>query len=350
MDPVRMWQPARGVKIGGQRVALPANRRRSTLPYWFLALVCLQPLSALAQGGPPGYPVKPIRLVVGQAPGGATDVIARLISPRFGEHLGQSVVVENRTGAAGSIGAAFVAKSPPDGYNLLVISSSYAINPSLYKDMPFDPVKDLAPVTLIAEAPFLLVVHPSMPAQSVKALIALAKAKPGALNFASGGNGSSGQLAGELFKYLAGVDMVHVPYKGAGPALVDVIAGQVHMTFASVLSSLPHVKSGRLRPLGVTSAKRSVAIPELPTLVEAGIKGYRTTTWYGLLAPANTPAPIVNRLSGEMRKLVESGDIKNRILADGAEPVGGTPNQFQEHLASEMARAREIIQRAGLQP
>jgi tripartite-type tricarboxylate transporter receptor subunit TctC len=345
-----MSQSARGVKIGGRCVALPDNRRRRILPYWFLALACLHPLSALAQGGPPGYPVKPIRLVVGQAPGGATDVIARLVAPRFGEHLGQSVVVENRTGAAGSIGAAFVAKSPPDGYNLLVISSSYAINPSLYKDLPFDPVKDLAPVTLIAEAPFLLVVHPSMPAQSVKALIALAKAKPGALNFASGGSGSSGQLAGELFKYLTGVDMVHVPYKGAGPALVDVIAGQVHMTFASVLSSLPHVKSGRLRPLGVTSAKRSVAIPELPTLAEAGIKGYRTTTWYGLLAPANTPAPIINRLSGEMRKLVESGDVKNRILADGAEPVGGTPNQFQEHLASEMARAREIIQRAGLQP
>jgi len=345
-----MSQSARGVKIGGRCVALPDNRRRRILPYWFLALACLHPLSALAQGGPPGYPVKPIRLVVGQAPGGATDVIARLVAPRFGEHLGQSVVVENRTGAAGSIGAAFVAKSPPDGYNLLVISSSHAITPSLYKDLPFDPVKDLAPVTLIAEAPFLLVVHPSMPAQSVKALIALAKAKPGALNFASGGNGSSGQLAGELFKYLTGVDMVHVPYKGAGPALVDVIAGQVHMTFASVLSSLPHVKSGRLRPLGVTSAKRSVAIPELPTLAEAGIKGYRTTTWYGLLAPANTPAPIINRLSGEMRKLVESGDVKNRILADGAEPVGGTPNQFQEHLASEMARAREIIQRAGLQP
>ena len=350
MNPARMSQPARGVKPGGRCVALPDSRRRRILLCWLLALACLQPLSALAQGGPPGYPVKPIRLVVGQAPGGATDVIARLVAPRFGEHLGQSVVVENRTGAAGSIGAAFVAKSPPDGYNLLVISSSYAINPGLYKDLPFDPVRDLAPVTLIAEAPFLLVVHPSMPAQSVKALIALAKAKPGALNFASGGSGSSGQLAGELFKYLAGVDMVHVPYKGAGPALVDVIAGQVHMTFASVLSSLPHVKSGRLRPLGVTSAQRSVAIPQLPTLAEAGVKGYRTTTWYGLLAPANTPAPIVSRLSGEMRKLLESGDVKNRIIADGAEPVGGTPHQFQEHLASEMARAREIIQRAGLQP
>lgn len=313
-----------------------------------LLLACLQPAAAIAQGGPSAYPAKPVRLVVGQAPGGATDIIARLVAPKFGEYLGQSVVVENRTGAAGSIGAAFVAKSPPDGYNLLVVSSSYAINPSLYKDLPFDPVKDLVPVTLIAEAPFLLVVHPSLPVQSVKALVAFAKAKPGVLNFASGGNGSSGQLAGELFKYLAGVNMVHVPYKGAGPAMVDVIAGQVHMTFASVLSSLPHVKSGRLRPLAVTSARRSVAVPELPTLAEAGVKDYRTTTWYGLLAPANTPAPIVNRLSGEMQKVVESGDVKNRILTDGAEPVGGSPKQFHDHLASEMARVREIIQRAGV--
>src|SRR5688572_14271868 len=190
-------------------------------PICFLAY-CLSP-AALAQGS---YPAKPVRLVVGQAPGGATDVVARLVSPKFGEALGQTVVVENRTGAAGSIGAAFVAKSAPDGYNLLVVSSSYAINPSLYTDLPFDPVKDLVPVTLIAEAPFLLVVHPSMPVKSVKELVAFAKARPGALNYGSGGNGSSGHLAGELFKYLAGVEMVHVPYKGAGPALVDVMAGQ----------------------------------------------------------------------------------------------------------------------------
>ncbi len=312
-----------------------------------LALTCLLPLTAAAQSG---YPVKPVRLIVGQAPGGATDVVARLVAPRFGELLGQTVVVENRTGAAGSIGAAFVAKSPPDGYNLLVISSSYAINPGLYKELPFDPVKDLAPVTLIAEAPFLLVVHPSMPVRSVKELVAMAKAKPGTLNFASGGNGSSGQLAGELFKYLAKVDLVHIPYKGAGPALVDVIAGQVHMTFGSVLSSLGHVKSGRLRALGVTSARRSVAAPQLPTLAEAGVKGYRTTTWYGLLAPANTPAGIINRLVSDLQKAIDSPDIKNRILADGAEPAAGTPRQFQDFLASEMTRAREIIQRAGVMP
>ena len=315
-----------------------------------MALAFLLPLTAWAQSGPAGYPVKPVRLIVGQAPGGATDVIARLVAPKFGEYLGQTVVVENRTGAAGSIGAAFVAKSPPDGYNLLVVSSSYAINPSLYKDMPFDPVKDLAPVTLIAEAPFLLVVHPSMPVRSVKELVAMAKAKPGMLNFASGGNGSSGQLAGELFKYLAGIDLVHIPYKGAGPALVDVIAGQVHMTFGSVLSSLGHVKNGRLRALGVTSAKRSVAAPELPTLAQAGVKGYRTTTWYGLLAPANTPAPIVNRLVLDMQKAIDSPDIKKRLLSDGAEPAAGSPKQFQDFLASEMIRAREIIQQAKVQP
>ena len=311
-----------------------------------VAALALLPTVAVAQN----YPSKPIRVVVGQAPGGATDVIARLVAPRFGEHLGQPVVVENRTGAAGSIGASFVAKSAPDGYNLLVVSSSYAINPGLYKDLPFDPVKDLAPVTLIAEAPFLLVVHPSMPVKSVKDLVAMAKARPGTLNFASGGNGSSGQLAGELFKYLAGIDLVHIPYKGAGPALVDVIAGQVHMTFGSVLSTLGHVKNGRLRALGVTSAKRSVAAPELPTIAEAGVKGYRTTTWYGMLAPAGTPAVVTGKLVTDMQKAVESQEIRGRLLGDGAEPVAGTPKQFHDFLTSEMSRAREIIQRAKVQP
>src|SRR5689334_17931836 len=302
-----------------------------------VAALALLPTVAVAQK----FPTKPVRVVVGQAPGGATDVIARLVAPRFGEHLGQPVVVENRTGAAGSIGASFVAKSPPDGYNLLVVSSSYAINPSLYKDLPFDPVKDLAPVTLIAEAPFLLVVHPSMPVKSVKDLVAMAKARPGTLNFASGGNGSSGQLAGELFKYLAGIDLVHIPYKGAGPALVDVIAGQVHMTFGSVLSTLGHVKNGRLRALGVTSAKRSVAAPELPTIAEAGVKGYRTTTWYGMLAPAGTPAVVTGKLVTDMQKAVESQEIRSRLLGDGAEPVAGTPKQFHDFRSEERRVGKE---------
>jgi tripartite-type tricarboxylate transporter receptor subunit TctC len=317
---------------------------------WLGAVTALAGSFPLTAGAQSAYPVKPVRLVVGQAPGGATDVIARLVSPKLGEHLGQSVIVENRTGAAGSIGAGFVAKSAPDGYNLLVVSSSYAINPSLYSDLPFDPVKDLAPVSLIAEAPFLLAVHPSMPARSVKDLVAFAKAKPGTLNYGSGGNGSSGHLAGELFNYLAGVNMVHVPYKGTGLALIDVIAGQIHLTFGSVLSTLGHVKSGRLRALGVTGAKRSSGSPELPTIAEAGVKGYQTTTWYGLLAPASTPAAIVTRLSGDMKKAVESPDIRNRILADGAEPEGSTPKEFQAHLLGEMKRAAEIVKRAGMKP
>ncbi len=311
------------------------------------ALPCFVSTGLLAQSN---YPVKPIRLVVGQATGGATDVIARLVSPKLSEQLGQQVIVENRTGAAGSIGAAFVAKSAPDGYNLLVASSSYAINPSLYTDMPFDPVRDLLPVTLIAEAPFLLVVHPSMPVRSVSDLVTLAKQKPGTLNFASGGNGSSGHLAGELFKFLAGVNIVHIPYKGAGPALVDVMAGQVHFTFGSVLSSMGHVKNGRLRGLGVTGGKRSPGAPELPTIAEAGVKGYQTTSWYGLLAPANTPAQIVNLLSASMNKAVHSPDVKNKIITDGAEPDGGTPKQFQDLMAAEMRRAAEIVKRAGIKP
>lgn len=294
------------------------------------------------------YPSKPVRLVVGQSPGGATDVIARLVSPKLSEQLGHTILVENRTGAAGSIGAAFVAKSTPDGYNLLVISSSYAINPSLYSDLPFDPVKDLAPVSLIAEAPFLLLVHPSMPVRSVKDLVAFAKAKPGALNYASGGNGSSGHLAGELLTYLAKVNIVHIPYKGAGPAIVDVMAGQVHMTFGSVLSSLGHVKNGRLRALGVTGSTRSSVMAELPTIAEAGVPGYQTTTWYGLMAPTNTPAAIINKLSEEMKKAVESPEVRNKISADGADPRGSTPKQFQTHLASEMKRVSEIIKRAGI--
>ncbi|MBY0267069.1 MAG: tripartite tricarboxylate transporter substrate binding protein [Burkholderiales bacterium] len=314
------------------------------LAFWGLACV----LPSYAQSV--AYPVKPVRLLVGQAPGGATDVIARLVNPKLAESMGQSVIVENRTGAAGSIAAALVAKSAPDGYNLLVVSSSYAINPSLYTDIPFDPLKDLAPISLIAEAPFLLVVHPSTPVRSVKELIALAKSKPGLLNYASGGNGSSGHLAGELFTYLANVNMVHIPYKGAGPALVDVIAGQVHLTFGSVLSSLGHVKSGRLRALGVTGSARSSGAPELPTIAEAGLAGYQTTTWYGLLAPANTPADIVSRLSDEMKKAVNATDVRTRILTDGAEPRGSTPREFQSHLQSEMKRASTIIKRAGIKP
>lgn len=324
---------------------MPLNKLTvALLGSWSLACAA----AAFAQS--PAYPVKPVRLLVGQAPGGATDVIARLVNPKLAESMGQPVIVENRTGAAGSIAAALISKSPPDGYNLLVVSSSYAINPSLYTDLPFDPLRDLTAASLIAEAPFLLVVHPSTPARNVKELITLAKTRPGVLNYGSGGNGSSGHLAGELFTYLADVKIVHIPYKGAGPALVDVIAGQVHFTFGSVLSSLGHVKNGRLRALGVTGSMRSSGAPELPTIAEAGLPGYQTTTWYGLLAPANTPTEIVTRLSDEMKKAVNTPDVRNRILTDGAEPRGSTPKEFHAHLQAEMKRASTIIKRAGIKP
>lgn len=289
------------------------------------------------------YPSKPIRFVVGQAPGGATDIIARLVGGRMDQTLGQNIVVENRTGAAGSIGAAFVARSAPDGYTVLVVSSSYSINPSLYTTLPFDPQKDLAPVSLLAEAPFLLVVHPSLPVKSAKDLIALAKAKPGALTYGSGGNGSSGHLAGALFESAAGVKLSHIPYKGAGQALIDVLSGQITLTFASVLSSTPHVKEGRLRVLGVTGAKRSNALPQVPTIAEAGAPGYATTTWYGLLVPSSTQAAVIERLATAANKTVMAPDLRERMAGDGAEPVGSTPAVFQKHLASEIAKWRKVV-------
>ena len=258
------------------------------------------------------------------------------------------MVVENRTGAAGSIGAASVAKSPPDGYTILVVSSSYSINPSLYSNLPFDPQKDLQPVSLLAEAPFLLVVHPSLPARSVKELLALARARPGTLTFGSGGTGSSGHLAGALFEAAAGVKLSHIPYKGAGQALIDVLAGQITFMFASVLSSTPHVKQERLRVLGVTSAKRSSALPQVPTIAESGLKGYSTTTWYGLLAPAGTRTAIVERLSAAAHKTVMAPELRDRMLADGAEPIGSTPAVFQKHIAAEMAKWRKVVKSAGV--
>ncbi len=301
-----------------------------------------------AVGSGSAYPEKSVRFVVGQAPGGATDIVARLVASKMTEGLGQNVVVENRTGAAGSIAAATVAKSAPDGYTILVVSSSYSINPSLYSHLPFDPQKDLVPVSLLAEAPFLLVVHPSVPAKSVKDLIAVAKAKPGMLTYGSGGNGSSGHLAGALLGSLAGVKLSHVPYRGTGPALIDVIAGQISFMFASVFSGLPHVKQQQLRALAVTSAKRSSVLPQIPTVAEGGVPGYSTTTWYGLLAPAGTPAAIVDRLSDAASRAVTAPEVRNQILGDGAEPHGSPPAVFRKHIAAEIGKWREVVTSVGI--
>ena len=313
------------------------------------ALASLACAHANAQGKDAGYPDKPVRFLVGQSPGGATDLVARAVSQKMTENISQSVVVDNRTGASGAIAATMVAKSTPDGYNILIVSSSFSINPSLYKNLPFDPLKDFATITLIAEAPFLLVVHPAMPVKTVADLIAAAKAKPDTLAFGSGGVGSSGQMAGELFKYLAGVKLIHVPYKGAGPALIDVIGGQVAMTFGSVISTLGHVRAGKLKVLGVTSVKRARALPDIPTIAEAGVKGYATTTWYGALAPAGSRPAIVQKLNAEIKKALAAPEVGEHMAKDGAEPVGNSPQQFSDFLAAEIAKWRDVVKHAGVQ-
>ncbi len=318
------------------------------LPGALSLLLATAALTAQAAENTADYPSRTLRIVVGFSPVGGADVVTRMYSVKLSSLIKQSVVVENRPGAGGAVGAAYVANSAPDGYTVLSVSSSYATIPILYKQQSFDPVKDLTPVILVAEAPMLLLVHPSLPARSVAQLIALAKSKPGQLNYSSGGEGTSSFLTGELFKSLAGVNIVHVPYKGAGPALIDTITGQVEINFASVFSTLPHVKSGALRALGVSSAKRSVVLPALPTIAEAGVKGYSRTTWYGVLAPVRTPAAVIHKLNAELGKALETAEVRQRLLADGSEPAGGTPQRFQDFLVAEFDITRKIIEKAGV--
>lgn len=294
------------------------------------------------------YPAKPVRVIVGLAPGGGTDIQARLFSQKLSENLGRSFVVENRPGAGGTVAYAQVAKSSPDGHTLLAVASGYSITPAVYAKLPYDPIKDFAPISLMVQAPILLMVHPSLPVKSVKDLVAIARAKPGMLDSASAGHGTSNHLALELFNILAKVKITHIPYKGTGQALIDAIAGQVHMVFGNILSSIPHVKSGKLRALAVTSAKRSAVLPELPTISESGVPGYETSTWHGWLAPAGTPAWIVNRLHAEIVRSVKSPDLLERLAPDGGEPVGSTPEQFARHLVVEITRWRKVVRDAGV--
>ena len=294
------------------------------------------------------YPQKPIRLVVGVPAGGTTDVVARLVGQKLGEQLSQQVVVENRGGAGGNIGAELVAKAPPDGYTLFLATiGTMTINPSLYTKMPFDTLRDFAAISQLTSMPQLLVVHPSVPVRSVKELIAYAKARPGQLNFASGGSGTAIHLAGELFKTMAGVEMVHVAYKGGGPAMTDLIGGQVSLMFDQILTALPHVQSGKLRGLAVTTEKRSPAAPQIPTIAEAALPGYAVTTWHGLLAPAGTSREIVNRLSTEAARALQSPDIRDRFAAQGVDPVSSTPEQFAAMMKAELDKWRKVIAASG---
>jgi len=288
-------------------------------------------------------------MIVAYPPGGGTDIVGRMVAQKLGEALGQNVVVENRGGASGNIGTEIAARAAPDGYTVLMGNvAPNAINVSLFRSLPFDPVADFAPVSLVASTPNILVVHPSTPARTVKEVIALARARPGTLNFASAGVGSSSHLAGELFRVLAGADIVHVPYKGAGPAMVDVLSGQVQLYFATMPAAMPHVKSGKLVPIAVTSAKRSPALPDLPTIAESGVPGYEASTWYGLLDPAHTPGDAVARLHEGVVKILGERALRDKLAEQGFEPVGDSPQEFAAYIKSEIAKWGKVIRDAGI--
>jgi tripartite-type tricarboxylate transporter receptor subunit TctC len=292
------------------------------------------------------FPVKPVRIVVAYPAGGPTDLIARTVAQKLSETFAQQVIVDNRPGASGLIGAELVVKASPDGYTLLTVPVTYAVTPSVFPKMPYDAEKDLAPVALIAAAPFILVVHPALPVKTVKDLVTLAKSRPGQINYASASNGGMPHLAGELFNSMAGVKLVHIPYKGAAPATIDLLAGQVSLMFNNMLSAMPHVKSGKLRAIAVTSAKRSRAVPELPTIGET-LPGFEASGWYAAFAPAGTPREIISRLNADINRLMRSPDVTQRLAADGVEAVGLTPEQFGAYLHQEIVKWGKVVKASG---
>ncbi len=293
------------------------------------------------------YPGRPVRMIVPYPPGGPTDVLARIVAVKLSEALGQPFAIDNKAGASGMIGSAEVAKGAPDGYTLLGNASIHVINPSLYPKAAFDAIADFTPITQLAGVPLILVVNNDLPVKSVRELIAYAKANAGKLNFASSGNAAAPHLAGESFKIAAGVQMQHVPYKGSAPALTDLIGGQVQIMFDSMPSAMPHVKAGKLRPLAVTTAKRSAAVPDLPTVAEAGVPGYDISTWYGLWAPKGTPREIIERIASETAKILRLPDVRERYAALGAEPVGSTPDEFAAYCRSELTKWAKIVKESG---
>jgi len=294
------------------------------------------------------YPTKPVRMVVAFAAGGTTDILGRLYAQKLAVSTSQQFIVDNRAGAGGTIGTDIVAKSAPDGYTIKFGStSSIAVSPNLYPKLPFDLLRDLTPVTQVASAPILLAMHPSVPAKTMRDLIALARAKPGQLTFASSGTGSSLHLCGEYLKYLARIDLLHVPYKGAGPALPDLVAGQVQLLFSDMAPFVPYVKTGKLRILAVTTAERSKLYPDVPTIAESGVPGYDLAGWYGVLAPTGTPRPIIERLHGELMNVMRTPDMQERYVTLGLEPVESTTEQFGTYIRAELVKWGDIIKRSG---
>ena len=314
----------------------------------FFSALLFAAAPALAQPAGESYPSKPIRLILPFPPGGGTDILGRIIAERLTTQLGQPVVIENRGGAGGNVGAEAAAHSAPDGYTLVLVAPSLAISPSLYTKLNYDPVKDFAPVSLVGSVPNVMVINPGVPARNLAEFIALAKSKPGGMNFGSGGPGTSNHLAGELFNIEAGVKLVHVPYKGVNLAMNDVIAGQVQLVVIGIPAALPFIRAGRLRALAVVAPKRLAALPDVPTVAEAGLPNYEVTTWYGVLAPAGTPKPIVARLNAEIVRVMHAPDLQERFAATGTEPRTSTPEEFAEFIRQEMAKWGKVVRQAGL--
>ena len=296
------------------------------------------------------YPARAIRLIVPSAPGGGTDITARIVAPRLSEYLGQQVVVENRAGAATMIGGEAVARATPDGYTLLMGISTLAINPAMYRKVAYDALKDFAPISQVVALSNVLVTHPSLPAKNVKELVALAKARPNQLDFASAGVGTNPHLTMELFLSMTGTRMTHVPYKGSGQGIIDVLAGHVPVMAPSVPTALTYVKAGRLRALGVSGAKRTNAAPDVPTIAEAGVPGYEATQWFGILAPSGTPRPIIDRLHRETVRALRDSEVRSRLIADGADPVGSSPEEFAAYLRSETLKWAKVVKDVGIKP
>ncbi|MGH8619606.1 MAG: Bug family tripartite tricarboxylate transporter substrate binding protein [Burkholderiales bacterium] len=322
-----------------------------TTPLGFLArqslLMLFVAVYAPSSGAQTAYPSKPIRLVIPFPAGGASDVVARLVVQRMTENLGQNILIDNRGGAAGNIGTEIVAKSPPDGYTIAFGNlSTHAINAAIYK-LPFSPERDFAPITVVAVLTNILVVHPTLPVYSVKELIALARTRPGQIDYASAGSGSPAHLAGEMFNSMAKVKLNHVPYKGGAPATIDLVAGHVAIMFNAMPAAMPHVRAGKLRPLAVTTVKRSRGAPEVPSIAEAGLPGYDLSSWNGLLAPAGTSREIITRLRDEVVKALQIADVNERLVSSGADPVGNTPEEFAAIMRTDLARMAKLVRESG---
>ena len=354
--PIRLIVPfAQGRGTGSRRGgcswggdgALPPGWWHSALQRVAIAIFALASFSAGALAAQQ-YPMRPIRLIVPFAPGGGTDITARAVAQKLSESWGQTVVADNRAGANGTIGVDITAKSAPDGYTIAMISSSHAVNVGLYTKMPYDLLKDLTPVTQATSQPYVMVIHPSVPAKSVKEFIAYAKTKPGGVNYGSSGTGGISHLGGALLASIAGIEMVHIPYKGGAPSTLDLIAGQIQMQLGTLLLTGPHIKSGKLRVLAVTTPQRWPGTPELPTMQEAGVPGFAITQWYGMIAPAKTPPAIVNKLSKEISRLLHQPDVKEKLAADGSDAVGSTPELFGAHIKAEAAKYAKVVKQIGL--